>query len=88
MNFSEKLIRVLAEYMNKPENEALRIAAIQNAVDKGKIPPDPTMEQIKQAQVDFMTGFFNYMVTHEQILKDEFMAEMYHALRGEPCKQF
>jgi hypothetical protein len=88
MNFSDKMIKGMFEIINKPEMEGLRVKVLETAVKSGKMPTNPTIEQIKQVQTDFMVGMFCYLVHEDKRLFEMYSSEVYHTLREEPCDQF
>jgi hypothetical protein len=88
MKFSDKLIESMFLTINKPEHKDLRILVIETAVKAGKIPANPTDEQIEDVQTKFMVSAFYHIVINNKECNDKFADEIYHTLRNEPCEQF
>jgi hypothetical protein len=88
MKFSDKLIETMFLTINKPEHEALRILVMETAVKAGKIPDDPTDDQIETIQTEFMVMAFYHLVINNKEYSDKFAEEVYQTLRNEPCEQF
>jgi hypothetical protein len=88
MTFSEKIIDSMFKTINKEENKSFRGYIIETAVKTGKIPLDPTDEQIQSVQTDFMVIAFYHLIMNNKDFYAQFEEEIYHALRNEPCDQF
>jgi sulfur relay (sulfurtransferase) complex TusBCD TusD component (DsrE family) len=88
MKFSDKLIEEMFLTINKPEHKSLRVFVMETAVKAGKIPANPTIEQVKSIQTEFMVMAFYHLVVNNKEYNEKFADEIYHVLRNEPCEQF
>jgi hypothetical protein len=76
MEFSKKVIRTILDTLEEPKYKDMFLCIVEEAIKAGKLPLNPTHEQMQNLRIDFVMMAFCKIVLRDEQYKGRVLNEV------------